>query len=306
MNFLRKWIRNLLGFSGREANGFIILLPLLIIIIASEPVYRNFIASQDRDYSHDMRVLDSLIAIWPTDTNQTVRELPARKTTPKVYRYFAFDPNTATEQQLSALGFPDFLVRRVVSYRQKGGKFNTPADLRKIYGMDSALFNSLKKYVLIEHRNGQTAKQLEKAAIQSTKPRLDRFDINEADTAALKSVYGIGTKLAERILRFRSGLGGFVSLDQLSEIYGLDTSVVNSLQKRAFIHDDFRPRRINLNTTTEQEMAAHPYISKPLAKTIVAWRFQHGAFKSVDEIKNLSTLKADDIVKIIPYLKVEE
>jgi competence protein ComEA len=107
-------------------------------------------------------------------------------------------------------------------------------------------------------------------------------------------------------VKFRSGLGGFVSLNQLSEIYGLDSAVVNRLKKRAFIDDDFKPKKINLNTTTEFEMSAHPYISKSMAKTIAGWRFQHGAFKTVDEIKNLNVLKSDDIVKIIPYLKVED
>jgi competence protein ComEA len=305
MNFLRKWIRNLLGFSGRETNGFIILLPLISVIVSVEPLYRIWVSNRVNDYSDEQKKLDSLVALWEikTDTAKSI----AKKQSVTRKRLFRFDPNTATQDELAELGFPVFLAKRVVSYRQKGGKFNTTVDLRKIYGMDSVLYNSIKNYVLIpQHRNDQLAKQLGKPAVQSAKPRLGPFDINEADTVALKSVYGIGTKLAERIVKFRSGLGGFVSLNQLSEIYGLDSVVVNRLKKRAFIHNDFKPEKINLNTTTEFEMSAHPYISKSVAKSIVAWRFQHGAFKTVEEVKNLNVVKPDDIVKIIPYLKVEE
>ncbi|HEY0742634.1 MAG TPA: helix-hairpin-helix domain-containing protein [Chryseosolibacter sp.] len=304
MHFLRKWIRTLLGFSGREANGFIILLPLIIIIISIEPLTRLWISNREIDYSHDRRKLDSLRVLWDTQEVETLRHnvIDTRKR-----QLFAFNPNAVSEEDMVKLGFPEFLAKRVVSYRQKGGKFNTPGDLQKIYGMDSTLFNSLKNYVAIPQlRNEQSAKQLQKPAVQSAKPRLASFDINEADTSTLKSVYGIGTKLAERIVRFRSGLGGFVSLNQLSEIYGLDSAVVNRLKKRAFIKHDFKPKKINLNTATESEMSAHPYISKSIAKMVIAWRFQHGDFKSVDEIKNLNTLKTDDIVKIIPYLKVQE
>jgi DNA uptake protein ComE-like DNA-binding protein len=304
MNFLRKWIRNLLGFSGRETNGFIILLPLILIIISIEPVYRTWISNRKIDYSRESKTLDSLIALWeiaPRDTAKLKRVHRQKR------ELFLFNPNIASAEELKRLGFPEFLAKRVVTYRQKGGKFNTNADLGKIYGMDSLLFNSLKNYVLIpKHRTGQSAKQPEKPTVQSFKPLLGPFDINEADTSTLKSVYGIGTKLAERIAKFRSGLGGFVSLNQLSEIYGLDSVVINRLKKRAFIQGDFKPKRINLNTTTEFEMSAHPYISKSIAKAIVAWRFQHGAFKAVDEIKNLNMLKSEDIVKIIPYLNVEE
>jgi competence protein ComEA len=305
MNFIRKWIRVLLGFSGRETNGFIILLPLILIIISIEPIYRTWVSNQKIDYSSDRKKLDSLIALWEVDAKDTVDS----KLIAEAYKieFFTFNPNTATVDELRRLGFPEFLAKRVVSYRQKGGKFNTHADLRRIYGMDSLLYNSVKNYVSIPlHRNEQLAKQPEKPAVQSSKPLLGRFNINEADTATLKSVYGIGTKLADRIVKFRSGLGGFVSLNQLSEIYGLDSVVVNRVKKRAFIHEDFKPKKINMNTATEFEMSAHPYISKSTAKAIVAWRFQHGAFKTVEDIKNLNMLKSEDIVKIIPYLKVEE
>jgi DNA uptake protein ComE-like DNA-binding protein len=307
MNFLRKWIRNLLGFSARETNGFIILLPIILAIVFTEPIYRTWVSHRTNVYSVDQRKLDSLVALWDMDTKILKEEStnPTR-TKPKPKR-FQFNPNTATVEELMLLGFPEKIARRVVTYRQKGGKFNTPTDLSNIYGIDSILYNSLKSYVVIpNHRNGQPTKQPEKPTVQRQKARMDAFDINEADTAALKSVYGIGIKLAERIVKFRMGLGGFVSLNQLSEIYGLDSVVVNRLKKRSFLRDDFSPKKININTATEFEMSTHPYIRRTIAKVLVAWRFQHGQFTSVDQIENLNILKSEDIVKIVPYLKVEE
>ena len=242
MNFLRKWIRNLLGFSGRETNGFIILLPLILIIVSIEPLYRTWISSRTQDYGSERKKLDSLVALWELAEEDSVKATrPSQRKKPEIFR---FDPNTASLDELKRLGFPEFLAKRVVTYRQKGGKFNTATDLRKIYGIDSSLYNSLKNHVFIsQHRNEQSAKQPEKLAVQSSKPRLGSFDINEADTAALMSVYGIGTKLAERIVKFRSGLGGFVSLNQLSEIYGLDSVVVNRLKKTRIYQRRFQTEK---------------------------------------------------------------
>src|SRR5687768_2779976 len=116
MNFLRKWIRNLLGFSGRETNGFIILLPLIIIIVSIEPVYRTWISSRTEDYEDERKKLDSLVASWEVPSVDTVKAGAPSRT--RKQERFQFNPNTASIEELKQLGFPDFLAKRVVSYRQ--------------------------------------------------------------------------------------------------------------------------------------------------------------------------------------------
>ncbi len=55
------------------------------------------------------------------------------------------------------------------------------------------------------------------------------IDINTADTTALIALPGIGSKLAGRIVSFRDKLGGFNSVNQISEVYGLRDSVFQIL-----------------------------------------------------------------------------
>src|SRR5260221_14764024 len=64
----------------------------------------------------------------------------------------------------------------------------------------------------------------------------------------------------------------------LPEVYGLDSAVVSQLKKRTFIRDDFKPRQINVNAADEKEFRSLPYIPLHLAKSIAAYRFQHGDF----------------------------
>ena len=46
-------------------------------------------------------------------------------------------------------------------------------------------------------------------------------ELNSADTTLLMQVKGIGRGYAKGIIRFRGLTGGFVSIEQLKEIYGM-------------------------------------------------------------------------------------
>ncbi|HYC84903.1 MAG TPA: hypothetical protein VEB86_06760, partial [Chryseosolibacter sp.] len=64
MERLRQWVRNWLGFSRTEVNGFLILLPLMIVLILSEPLYRFYLSSRPRDFSAEGKLLDSIVTAW--------------------------------------------------------------------------------------------------------------------------------------------------------------------------------------------------------------------------------------------------
>src|SRR5690606_40943919 len=51
------------------------------------------------------------------------------------------------------------------------------------------------------------------------------LDINRCTAGELVALPGIGPVLAERIIKYRNLLGGFVDKWQLVEVYGLDSSV---------------------------------------------------------------------------------
>ncbi|MBD0333717.1 MAG: helix-hairpin-helix domain-containing protein [Chitinophagaceae bacterium] len=51
-------------------------------------------------------------------------------------------------------------------------------------------------------------------------------------------------------------------------------------------------------------MKAHPYIKWNLANVIVEYRNQHGAFKSLDDLKNIAAIDETTFKKILPYLSL--
>jgi competence protein ComEA len=304
MTTIRKWVRFLFGFSGTETNGFLILFPLLFIILFSQPVYRIIKTSSTVAISEtDKLLLDSITRAFEKDEKETM--IPGTTQTPSERHLVVFNPNTASDVTLMQLGFDEKISKRIVNYRSKGGKFMIRQDLLKVFGMDTLLYRELYAYIDLPEKRFSDSKNASRPKPDFTSIKRDeKFDLNLADTTELKTVYGVGSKRARRIVAFREKLGGFIRSGQLSEVYGLDSAAVEQLLKRSFIAEGFRPFRLNINNASEQELSAHPYISPVIAKAIVAYRFQHGNFASPEEIRKLQNLKKEEADKIIPYIDV--
>ena len=296
---IRRWIRNFFGFTRNQTNGFIFLLPLVAIFIFSEPIKRWYNSTQPRDFSSERATLDSLASLWQKEEINTIPEEETKSIT-----LFAFDPNTVTEEGLNALGFSKGLTSRLINYRKKGGNFKTKGDLLKLYGMDSLFYATIEHFVVIPESKEIPEKTVP-IKTESTRKEPIKFDLNLADTSVLKTIYGIGTKLSSRIYAYREALGGFTSPSQVYEVYGLDSVVVDRLIRTSFIREDFFPRQLNLNLINEQDLSAHPYISKRMARAIVTYRYQHGKFGSVEDLRKILQLDDNQINKIKPYLTVD-
>lgn len=293
---LQLWIRNIFGFSRAEANGLIILLPLMIVIIFSQPIYRIVVGDPPLEFDENQSRLDSLIAHW--DFNPIEQ--------PDESSLFAFDPNTCTKEQMDSLGFPNFLADRIINYRSKGGRFVNPTDLLKIYGMDSSLYETVRPFIAIQAKPLATKKADKEPIAKGKRNEVSiSFDINLADTSQLKQIKGIGTVLAARIVKYRDILGGFHDISQLKEVYGLDSMVVMEVVNHAFISPDFTPRQLNINKATEREFSQHPYIKFKLAKTIITYRFQHGSFAEIDDLLKIDLIDQQQLHKLRPYLRVD-
>jgi len=297
MNRIRSWVRAFFGFSRNETNAFLLLLPLMFLIVFIVPAYKTYFTHQQKDYTREKKTLDSLIASW-----QEQKKKDSLITDP--IHLVVFNPNTATKDDLVSLGFTSYLANRLENYRNKGGKFLIKSDLLKLYGMDTALYSTL--YSWIELPDEKPVKKSEERPVTRTTSKLtkEKFDLNQADSLQFISVYGIGNKLSARIIKYRNLLGGFISSDQLNEIYGLDTLVISELKKLTFIRVGFKPKTLEINTLTEKELAAHPYIKYNVAKAITAYRFQHGYFKSIEDISKIAIIDQPTFEKIKPYLSI--
>ncbi len=224
---------------------------------------------------------------------------------------FLFDPNTISISDWKRLGLRNKMIQTIEKYLSKGGHFYKAEDLQKIYGLRTEEYERLEPYIKIETKTSATNEQPNsskpKDEFQPTKTYAARYtiiDINTGDTSAFISLPGIGSKLAFRIVTFREKLGGFYSVEQIGETYGLPDSTFQKIKQYLKL-DNLSVKKININTATIDEMKSHPYIKYGLANPIVAYRNEHGVFSKIEDIKKVMVVTEAIYKKIAPYLTID-
>lgn len=142
---------------------------------------------------------------------------------------------------------------------------------------------------------------------RSARPSADKhIDVNTSDSAAFERLPAIGEKLSSRIVRYRDRLGGFIRLTQLEEVYGITDTTLPIVLPYLRISDSFVPKKIYINRADLNELGRHPYVGYATAKTLLAYRNQHGRFSSLESLKMALLEKGGQIERFIPYCSFED
>ncbi|MDR1585791.1 MAG: helix-hairpin-helix domain-containing protein [Prevotellaceae bacterium] len=224
------------------------------------------------------------------------KEYPARQKTE--YTLFVFDPNKADSAAFVNLGLRANVASSIIKYRNKGGVFRKASDFAKIYGITPGKFAELEAYISIAQDSAGQQVEVEKRA------ETIFVELNSADTAELMRVKGIGRSYARNIIRFRDESGGFVSVEQLQDVYGMRPENYERIRPYCIVNRDF-VRKINVNSATVDHLKRHPYLNFYQSKAIYDLRRKKGKLNSIDDLKKLKDLSPELLSKIEPYLNFE-
>ena len=304
-NNVRKFISKYFGFSKSETTGLILLIPLLAFILTIPSIYKQYLIQTQTDNSEkdaqDLR--EWLAEIEKNKINNKDEEV--------VFTAFEFDPNLISADSLILLGFEHKVAYTIDNYRSKGGKFFKKEDLLKIYGISENRVKGLWEFISIPDRvrekkyatTSTKTTTYEKKEFTPKKVIIAPEDLNRVTVEELVQIRGIGPVLSDRIIKYRDNLGGFNNIDQLREVYGLDTGVIERITEHFYLKDP-EVVQIDINTDSARFLANHPYISWSLAKAIVAYKYQHGSYKSVGNIKKIKLVNDSIFDRVSPYLLV--
>ncbi len=126
------------------------------------------------------------------------------------------------------------------------------------------------------------------------------IDINTADSAAWVALNGIGPGFAKRIMTYREKLGGFYQVDQLKEVYGLDSLWVK--ENKALLKVGAGVYRFLAINQVEWKDFKHPYLPYGQSKVVLAYRKQHGVLKDFEALEKIQLLDLVAWKRLKPYL----
>lgn len=323
-NKIRYYIKDYFAFNQSETKGFLFLIFLILALIVSVFIFDFLPDKQQANKIIDPKKVEEMMAkisIKEADKKSKYYDKYENKFekydneshVTKTIKLSPFDPNQASQEKLEELGIASWMAKRIINYRTKGGQFRKKEDLQRIYDFPADLYTKLEPYISLPAKDGKPVAPFTKpeenleAKIATTNATTKEsfkpvaFDLNRADTNDLKKLKGIGSKLSARIIKYRDNLGGFYSENQVREVFGLDSIVVEEILKYATIKNPSL-KKIKINEVTLEEFK-HYYIRPYIAKSIIAYRQQHGNFTSKKDFEPIKLLDAKTLDKIFPYFE---
>jgi DNA uptake protein ComE-like DNA-binding protein len=180
---------------------------------------------------------------------------------------------------------------------------STPVRMRSVDGETSAVAKNKKETI---------SERVERITSYSrpSYTRAEKFEkgtvveLNTADTAVLKKVPGIGSAYARRIVNYRNLLGGYYSVIQLSEVYGIDEDRYNAFASW-FTADTALISKISVNELSLDSLRRHPYINYNQAKIIIQLRQRNGKLTGWENLQLLNEFADYDKIRLQHYLSFE-
>lgn len=300
---LPNWFKEYLSFHHVERRGVMALIFILIALIVFNIYQRVFWKSDWEQLK--LQYGPSIVEFQAKQQEVQTHEKEARQPwLPTEVNYFNFNPNKLDSAGWVNLGFSPKQTAAIIRYRNAGAVFRKPEDIKKLFVVDEQKYQELKPFIRIEpipeaepkpHRYEQTPKP-------KFQPVL--LELNTADTAQLQKLYGIGPSYAKRIVKYRELLGGYLSKQQLLEVYGMDSTRYLPIVDNLLVDTTFRTR-LNINMADTKELMRHPYIGKNVARAITNYRTQHGKFTSIEELKKIHLINDSIYSQLRPYITVK-
>ncbi|QBN19999.1 ComEA family DNA-binding protein [Flavobacterium nackdongense] len=222
---------------------------------------------------------------------------------PKVY---PFNPNFISDYKGYKLGMSVAQIDRLFAFRKQNKYVNSAQEFQAVTQVSDSLLNVMAPYFKFpdwvnKKKEFVVYKKYDKSAF-AKKEKLVIIDINQATQGDLIKIYGIGEAISLRILKFKESLGGFVSMEQMNDVWGLSPEVVENLNTHFKVSANPKVKKIDINNASIKELSLFPYFKYPISKNIVTFRSMNGDIKNSEDLTKINGLSIEKAKIIALYL----
>jgi DNA uptake protein ComE-like DNA-binding protein len=233
-------------------------------------------------------------------------KVDVKNSKPKIY---LFNPNFISDYKGYKLGMSVQEIDRLLAFRKENKYVNSAKEFQNVTKVSDSLLNVIAPYFKFPdwvNNKKQNTKFKEYTSYQNQafakKEKIVLIDINEATKEDLVKIYGIGDAISIRILKQKELLGGFVSMEQMKEVWGLSPEVIENLNTHFKVLVLPRFKKIEINNASLKELSQFHYFRYSLAKEIVTYRSMNGNIKNIEDLTKIKGFPVDKANLIGLYL----
>lgn len=289
-----KNIRSHFNFSKEQRIGVLF---LLLIIISLQLVY--FFGDFSIVFKEEAGKQEWLSLQAEFDSIQ-------RKDKSQNNMVYLFNPNFITDYKGYKLGMSVAEIDRLLNFRKENKFVNSAQEFQKVTQISDSLLKKIAPFFKFPDwvNNKKKFKEYDSNSnpVFVKKDKIVVLDINQATQEDLIKVYGIGEVISSRILKQKEIIGGFVSMEQMNDVWGLSPEVIEKLNLHFKIGALPEIKKIDINNASLKELSKFYYFRYPLAKEIVTYRSMNGDFKNIEDLTKVKGFPVDKAKIITLYL----
>ncbi len=292
MNF--KTINSYFKFSRTQRTGLFLLFGI-IVILQSMYFFVDF-----STLSYNSSEKEKWLSLQTEIDSMKLEKL---NYVPKIY---PFNPNFITDFKGYKLGMSVQQIDRLIAFRKENKYVNSPKEFQEVTKVSDSLLNAMSPYFKFPDwvNNKKEFKEYKKFPFKTfvKKGKIVIIDINQATQEDLIKIYGIGEAVSLRILKEKESFGGFVSMEQMKDIWGLSPEVIENLNSHFKVSVLPNLKKIDINNASIKELSQFPYFKYPISKKIVTYRSMNGDFKNAEDLTKIIGLSIEKAKIITLYL----
>lgn len=299
------WDNEWITFSRKTRRGALVFVVAFIIIAVAPRIYKNYFQNLEVKHKYSSFLIEN------DDSTEEIETKRNNKKKTKSYKKKKhkfnppkekFNPNDYAKEDWEKLGLSEKQVESIEKYKSLAGEFKTKKDVKKLYVINDQLYDLIEdKIDLPDSLKYDKPQDLTDENNESEEVLL--IELNTATEESLQQISGIGPYFSKQIIAQRKRFKGYRSLEQLKTIYNFSDDMYEQVSPFLTV-DEEATEKINLNSTTIDELKAHPYIEWSVAKSIIDLRKRLGEFSSTDELLKSVLVDLKLLKKLLPYIEV--
>ncbi|AXT50863.1 helix-hairpin-helix domain-containing protein [Aquimarina sp. BL5] len=286
-----KSIKSHFEIHSRFRNGILLLVVLIFLFLLALYYYPGSVNS-----SNDFKELGR----FQTQIDSLKKEAIKKK---ESYRLRPFNPNFISDYKGYTLGMSTEELDRLYAYRKDNKWINSVSQFKIITKVSDSLLAVISPLFKFPDwvKNSKNSKSYQKSKYP-VKSFTQKEDLNKVTSAELQEKIGVPNFIAERIIKHRNKLSGFISDLQLKDVIGLYENQRDKILALYTVKTKKDIERININEASVKELMEVPYFDFETALDIKDFIEENNGISSFEELGKIEGFSLEKIDRIALYL----